>query len=513
MSINKNEILIFDTTLRDGEQSPGASMSIQQKVELAIQLEKLGVDIIEAGFPVSSPAQFAGVEAVSNAVKNPIIAALARAVNKDIEIAANALKNAKNKRIHTFIATSPIHMESKLNKKPAEVLKMAEDAIKFAKSFTDDVEFSAEDATRSDIAFLAEIVEAAINAGATTINIPDTTGYTIPTEYSYIFNELNKRVSNIDQAILSVHCHNDLGMAVANSLAGVQSGVRQVEVSMNGIGERAGNAALEEIVMALYTRKDYLGFNTNINKAEIFKTGKLLSSIIGMPIPANKAIIGKNAFAHEAGIHQDGVLKNRNTYEIMTPESIGRKSNDIVLGRHSGKHGFLSKIKEMGYGLKNESIENAYQRFLEVADKKRTVYDDDIIAIIEDEMQTAIPKTYKLKYLSFFGGANSIPTATIVLEKDDIETQEAATGDGPVDAIYRAIDRIIELDDIELVEYNLSAITGGTDAMGEVSVQIEYGGKRYSGRASSTDIVTASCRAYLNGINRILGILTSTGDK
>lgn len=502
---NKEEqVFIFDTTLRDGEQSPGASMSVQEKLELALQLERLGVDIIEAGFPVSSPAQMEAVQLISREVRGPAIAGLSRAVKGDLDAAAKAVGAAARGRIHTFIATSPIHMEYKLNKKPDQVLKMAVEAVKYARGFVDDVEFSAEDASRSEIGFLTEIVEAVIDAGATTVNIPDTTGYAVPDEYAAQIKALKERVRNIDKAVLSVHCHDDLGMAVANSIAGVQAGARQVEVSVNGIGERAGNAALEEIVMALRTRKDVLGLDTGITSEELYRTSKLLSSIIAMPIPANKAIIGKNAFAHESGIHQDGVLKERRTYEIMTPESIGRNASELVLGRHSGKHGFKSRLEELGYHPDEKSLDKAYRRFLEIADKKKEVFDDDLRALIEDEMHSAIPQTYKLKYVNFTSGNTSIPTATVVLEKDGRELQEAATGDGPVDAIYRAVDRITRIDDLQLEEYSLSAVTGGKDALGGVTVTVSYRGELFSGRGASTDVVLASGTAYVNAINRML---------
>ena len=500
----KNRVFIFDTTLRDGEQSPGASMSVREKLEIALQLERLGVDAIEAGFPVSSPAQMEGVMLVASELKRATVTALSRAVKPDLDAAAKALARAKHGRIHTFIATSPIHMKHKLNKEPAQVLQMAVDAVRYARGFVRDVEFSAEDASRSDFGFLAEIVEAVIEAGATVINLPDTTGYAVPGEYRRMFEEVIARAANSDRAVFSVHCHNDLGMAVANSLAGVSGGARQVEVSVNGIGERAGNAALEEIVMALATRHDAFNLATGIQTQEIFKTSKLLANIIGFPIPANKAIVGKNAFAHESGIHQDGVLKERSTYEIMTPESIGRKSSEIVLGRHSGKHGFVKKLADLGYELDKDAAEQAWQRFTEVADKKKEVFDDDLVAIIEDALHANVPETYRLEYVNFTGGNTSIPTATVVLLKGNERFQEAATGDGPVDAIYGAINRIVNVPGIKLEQYSLSAVTGGMDALGEASVNISHEGKTYSGRAAATDVVLASCRAYVNAINRML---------
>ncbi len=500
----KNRVYIFDTTLRDGEQSPGASMSVREKLEIALQLERLGVDVIEAGFPVSSPAQMEGVSLVASELRHVTVAAFSRAVKTDLDAAAKALAKAKHGRIHTFIATSPIHMKHKLGKEPDQVLQMAVDAVRYAKGLAPEVEFSAEDASRSDYGFLSEIIQAVIEAGASIINLPDTTGYAVPGEYMRLFKEVIEKTPNADKAIFSVHCHNDLGMAVANSLAGVLGGARQVEVSVNGIGERAGNAALEEIVMALSTRKDSFQLETGIKTEEIFRTSKLLSTTIGFPIPANKAIVGKNAFAHESGIHQDGVLKERSTYEIMTPESIGRKSSDIVLGRHSGKHGFTKKLAELGYEPDKDALEKAWMRFTEVADKKKEVFDDDLVAIIEDALHASVPETWKLEYVNFTGGNNSIPTATVVLVRNGERFQEAATGDGPVDAIYGAINRIVNVPGVVLEQYSLSAVTGGMDALGEASVSIRYQDRLYSGRAAATDVVLASCRAYVNAINRML---------
>lgn len=500
----KNRVYVFDTTLRDGEQSPGASMSVREKLKFAFQLERLGVDVIEAGFPVSSPTQMKGVSLIASELKHVTIAALARTLRADLDAAASSLAKARHGRIHTFIATSPIHMKYKLDKEPAQVLQMAVDAVKYARGLVEEVEFSAEDASRSDYGFLAEIVQAVIEAGATIINLPDTTGYAVPEEYQRLVGELMAKVPNANKAVFSVHCHNDLGMAVANTLAGVMGGARQVEVSVNGIGERAGNAALEEIVMALSTRKDSFKLETGIKTEEIFRTSKLLSTIIGSPIPDNKAIVGKNAFAHESGIHQDGILKERSTYEIMTPESIGRKSRDIVLGRHSGKHGFLKKLTELGYEPDKEALEKAWQRFSEIADKKKEVFDDDLVAIIEDALHASIPETWKLKYVNFSGGNTSIPTATVVLEKEGVCFQEAATGDGPVDAIYGAVNRIVNIPGVILEQYSLSAVTGGMDALGEATVTIRWEDELYSGRAAATDVVLASCRAYVNAINRML---------
>jgi 2-isopropylmalate synthase len=499
------KVLIFDTTLRDGEQSPGASMSVREKAELAVQLERLGVDVIEAGFPVSSPAQMEGVEAVAASLTHAAVAALARAVKGDLDAAAKSLKQAKRGRIHTFIATSEIHMQHKLGKTPAQVLQMAVDSVRYAKDFAAEVEFSAEDASRSDHQFLAEITAAVIEAGAAIVNLPDTTGYALPNEYAEMFLDV-RRLANVPPGvILSTHCHNDLGMALANSLAAVRAGARQIEVTINGIGERAGNAALEEAVMALITRRGSLMLDTGIQTKEIFRTSKLLSSITGQPISANKPIVGKNVFAHESGIHQDGVLKHRGTYEIMTPESIGRATGEIVLGRHSGKHGFAKKLSDLGYAPDADILEQAWRQFCALADKKKEVFDEDIAALFEDAMYANVPETYHVEYVNFTGGNTSIPTATVVMICAGERFQEAATGDGPVDAIYSAINRVIRIPDIKLEHYNLAAVTEGKDAQGEVSVRVSSGGKQYSGRATDTDIVLASCRAYVNALNRMQG--------
>jgi len=498
-----DRVMFFDTTLRDGEQSPGASMSVREKAELAIQLERLGVDVIEAGFPVSSPAQMEGVETVAASLTHVTVAALARAVKGDLDAAAKSIRQAKRGRIHTFIATSEIHMRHKLGKTPAQVLQMAVESVRYAKDFAAEVEFSAEDASRSDIQFLAEITAAVIDAGASIVNLPDTTGYALPTEYAQMFLEVQRLAKIPPGVILSTHCHNDLGMALANSLAAVQAGARQMEVTVNGIGERAGNAALEEAVMALITRRESLGLDTGIQTKEIFRTSKLLSSIIGLPIPANKAIVGKNVFAHESGIHQDGVLKHRGTYEIMTPETIGRATGEIVLGRHSGKHGFAKKLADLGYAPDAEVLEQAWQRFSALADKKKEVFDEDIVALFEDAVGASLPETWHVEYVNFTGGNTSIPTATVVMISGGKRFQEAATGDGPVDAIYSAINRVVKIPDIKLEHYNLDAVTGGKDALGEVSVRVSGGGKQFSGRASDTDIVLASCRAYVHALNRL----------
>jgi len=493
-------IYLFDTTLRDGEQSPGASMSIEQKYEMAVQLARLGVDAIEAGFPVSSPRQFDACRKIAATVEGPAITSLARCVDKDLESAYESIKDGKRKRIHTFIASSPIHMKHKLNKDPEAVLEMACKSVRWARQRVDEVEFSPEDATRSELPFLCRLVEKTIEAGATVINIPDTVGYAIPEEFGAFIRSIMEGVPNIDKAILSVHCHNDLGLAVANSVAAVKNGARQVEVTVNGIGERAGNAALEEFVMALNVRQDELPFSTGIDTRQLYHSSRLLSNIIGFPIPRNKPIVGENAFAHESGIHQDGMLKHRATYEIMTPEDVGRDASTLVLGRHSGKHGFRRRLEELGLVLSEEQLNQAYEHFLELADRKKEVYDDDLYVIVRDQLGEKLD-TYELIYFNFQSGNMAIPTATVRIKSEDRMLEEAATGDGPVDAMINAIDRAVGVK-AKLLEYNVHAITPGRQAIGEVSVTVQINGGNYIGRGSSTDIVEASARAYLNAVNR-----------
>jgi 2-isopropylmalate synthase len=493
-------IYIFDTTLRDGEQSPGASMSVEQKYEVAVQLARLGVDIIEAGFPVSSPQQLEACQLIARKVRGPAIAALARCVPKDLEAAYESIREAERKRIHTFIASSPIHMEHKLKKRPEEVVEMACRAVRWARERVEEVEFSPEDATRSELPFLCHLVQEVIEAGANTINIPDTVGYAVPEEFGLFIRRLMEGVPNMKKAVLSVHCHNDLGLAVANSLAAVRSGARQVEVTVNGIGERAGNAALEELVMALQVRRDQLPFTTGVDTRQIYVSSRLLSSIIGFAIPRNKPVVGENAFAHESGIHQDGVLKHRATYEIMTPEDVGRDASTLVLGRHSGKHGFARRLEELGLVLSAEEQEKVYRSFLDLADRKKEVFDDDLLIIVREELGEDL-QTYVLTYFNFQSGNTAVPTATVRIQAGEELMQEAATGDGPVDAMFNAIDRAIGIP-TKLLEYNVHAVTPGRQAMGEVSVSVEVGGRRFIGRGASTDIVEASARAYLNAINR-----------
>ncbi len=496
------KIVIFDTTLRDGEQSPGASLAIHEKLEIARQLEKLNVDVIESGFPVSSPSQFEATRLISQELKKPIIAGLARALKKDIDTCWEAIKFAARPRIHTFIGTSRIHMEGQLKKLPKEVLSLAVEAVKTAKSYTRDVEFSAMDAVRSDPAFLVEIFSAVIEAGATTINIPDTVGYAIPREFGELVHYIHDKVPNINKAVISVHCHNDLGLATANSLAAIKNGARQVECTINGIGERAGNAALEEIVMAIKTRPDLFCFETGIQAAELYRTSRLVSNLTGMMVQPNKAIVGANAFAHESGIHQDGLLKDYTTYEIMTPESVGFPGRRLVLGRHSGRHGFRKRLEELGYTLSDEELERAYQRFLEIADKKKEVFDEDLEAIIGEEKVTT-EEVYHLVYIHTTSGNQTIPTATIRLRRGEEVFQEAACGDGPVDAAYRAIDKITGIP-LSLEDYTLKAVTRGKDALGEVTVKVRSNDEIVIGRGTSTDIIEASVKAYMNALNRLL---------
>jgi len=496
-----DRVIVFDTTLRDGEQSPGASLSIKDKVQIANQLERLGVDIIEAGFPVSSQVQFEAVEACSAEVKNVSVCGLARTLEKDIASAWNALKGAVKPRIHTFIATSPIHMEHKLKKKPGEVLAMAVEAVKYAKSLVDDVEFSAEDAFRSDPGFLKEVVSAVIEAGAGTVNIPDTVGYAIPSEFGEFIRDIVENVPNLGDTVISVHCHNDLGLAVANSLMAVSNGARQVEVAVNGLGERAGNASLEEIVMALKVRKDFIGVETAVNTREIYRTSQMVSNLTGIRVQPNKAIVGANAFAHESGIHVDGLLKKRDTYEIMTPESIGLTDMKIVLGRHSGRHGFKKRIEDMGYRLSASDIDAAFERFLRVADKKKEIFDEDLAVIVEDEIDQA-PEYYRLEYFHISSGSSTIPTSTVRMIVGEEPRQESAWGDGPVDATFKAINAIAGIP-IKLGEYSLRAVTEGTEAMGEVSLRMLVNDLfTIVGRGASTDILEASAKAYVDGLNK-----------
>jgi len=498
--MSNERVAIFDTTLRDGEQSPGCSMNLEEKLRMARQLEALGVDIIEAGFPVASEDDFAAVREVAKTCRTPIIAALCRTTPIDIETAWEALSDAARPRIHTFVATSDIHLQHKLQKTREEVLEMARKAVRLAKNFTEDVEFSAEDATRSDLDYLCEIVEAVIDEGATVVNIPDTVGYTIPSEYHHIISTLKQRVRNIENATISVHCHNDLGLGVANSLAAISAGARQIECTINGIGERAGNASLEEVVMAMRVRRDLMPYKNNIVTEELYRSSQTLSNITGVLVQPNKAIVGKNAFAHEAGIHQHGVLKNRITYEIMTPESVGVKTNSIVLGKHSGRHALNKKYEEMGYQLDRAKLDKAYKLFTKLADQKKEIFEEDLLAILQDGI-AQIPEAYKLRVLQATAGTSKNATAMVTLGDDLGERTESAVGDGPVNAAFSAIDKITGMEG-KLLDYTVRAITQGTDAVGEVFVHVEFEDASYTGKAASTDIVDASVRAYLNALNK-----------
>lgn len=495
-------IKIFDTTLRDGEQSPGCSMNKEEKLEIAYHLERLNVDIIEAGFAISSPEDFESIQLIAEQVKNPIICSLSRARKADIQAAADAIKSAQSPRIHTFIATSPIHMEHKLKMAPNEVLQNAIEAVKFAKSFVSDVQFSAEDAGRSDRDFLIKVLTEVIKAGATTVNIPDTVGYQTPYEFGDLIRFLLENTPGIDAVTVAVHCHNDLGLASANSLMGVLNGAGQIECTINGIGERAGNTALEEVVMAIHTRSDVFNATTHIHTHEILKASRLVSNITGSIVQANKAIVGANAFAHEAGIHQDGVLKNRNTYEIMDAQIIGVKPTQLVLGKHSGRHAFSDKLKELGYQLSSEDLEKAFTRFKELADKKKTVSDKDLQSIVADEI-FQVPEFYKLQLIQIMSGNTTRPTATVQLLKGTDIIECAEIGSGPVDAIYRTIDRLIG-ETINLVDFVIHSVTDGTDALGEVTVRISEGDTIYTGRGSDLDVLVASAKAYIAAVNKML---------
>jgi len=497
-----NRIYIFDTTLRDGEQAPGFSMTVDQKIRMAKQLEHLGVDTIEAGFPIASEGDFEAVKKIAKEVKGCRIAGLTRTKKEDIDRAWEALKYAKHPLIHTFIATSDIHLEYKLQLSRQEALNTAVENVRYARSLAEHVEFSAEDAVRTDMDFLCQVIEAVIDAGATSINVPDTVGYSIPQEFGNIIKTIVERVPNLSKVILSVHCHNDLGLAVANSIAAVQSGARQVECTINGIGERAGNASLEEVVMILQTRKDLFGFKTNVNTTEIYRSSQLLTHLTGMAVQRNKAIVGANAFAHEAGIHQAGVMKHARTYEIMTPQSVGISESSLVLGKHSGRHALAKRYVELGYNLTKSELDRAYNEFKNLADKKKEIYDGDLIAIVEDKVND-IPATYILENLQVTSGTQLIPTATVKLRCGGKIMEDSSVGDGPVDAACKAIDRITHVQ-AKLINYSIQAVTKGKDAMGEVLVRIEYHDSSYAGKAASTDIVEASVLAYLNAINQII---------
>jgi 2-isopropylmalate synthase len=515
-----DRIIIFDTTLRDGEQSPGATLNVDEKLTIARQLARLGVDIIEAGFPYSSPGDFEAVQKIAQTVGiegGPTICGLARATRQDIQAAADALKPAFHPRIHTFLATSDIHLKHKLKKTRAEVLAIAPDMVAFAKSLVDDVEFSPEDAGRSDPEFLYEILEQVIDAGATTVNIPDTVGYAAPAEFGALIRGIKENVRNIDNAIISVHGHNDLGLAVANFLEAVKNGARQLECTINGIGERAGNAALEELVMALHVRRQY--FNpflgrpvnsqeplTKIDTRQIYKTSRMVSNLTGMLVQPNKAVVGANAFAHESGIHQDGVLKNKLTYEIMDAQSIGLTDNQIVLGKLSGRNAFRSRLKELGFDLTDQELNKAFVRFKELADKKKEITDWDLESIVNDEIQQT-PELFHLELVQVSCGNHACPTATITLRNPNgQELTDASTGTGPVDAVYKAINRVVNVPN-ELIEFSVQSVTAGIDAIGEVTIRLRHGDRIFAGHAANTDIIVASAHAYVNALNRLYAAL------
>ena len=500
-----DQLIIFDTTLRDGEQSPGASMTMDEKVRIAKALEKMRVNVIEAGFPIASPGDFESVKAVADVIKDSTVCGLARALDKDIERAGEALKNANSGRIHTFIATSPIHMQMKLRMEPDQVLEQAVAAVKKARQFTDNVEFSPEDAGRSDLDFLCRVIEAVIDAGAGTVNIPDTVGYNLPQQFGQLVYNLREKVPNADKAVFSVHCHNDLGLAVANSLAAVVNGARQVECTINGLGERAGNAALEEIVMAVKTRKDIFDCNVDhLDTTQITKASRLVSGITGFAVQPNKAIVGANAFAHESGIHQDGVLKNRETYEIMRAEDVGLTTNRMVLGKHSGRNAFRTRLSELGIEFKSETeLNDAFARFKKLADKKHEIYDDDLQALVTDASVEATNERVRLVALKVCSETGETPNATVTIEMDGTEKEGRSDGGGPVDAALKAIDKMVK-SHTELLLYSVNNITSGTDSQGEVTVRLEKGGRIVNGQGADTDIVIASAKAYVNALNKIL---------
>ncbi|MCW8962677.1 MAG: 2-isopropylmalate synthase [Gammaproteobacteria bacterium] len=504
MSKSDNDrLIIFDTTLRDGEQSPGASMTKEEKIRIAKALEKMRVDVIEAGFPIASPGDFEAVKAVANVVKDSTVCGLARALDKDIERAGEALKGANSGRIHTFIATSPIHMQEKLRMQPDQVVEQAIKSVRLAGKFTDNIEFSPEDAGRSETDFLCRIIEAVIDAGATTINIPDTVGYNLPHRFGSLVGELIERIPNSDKAIFSVHCHNDLGMAVANSLSAVMQGARQVECTINGLGERAGNAALEEIVMAVRTRQDMFECDVGLDTTQIMTCSRLVSGITGFPVQPNKAIVGANAFAHESGIHQDGVLKSRETYEIMRAQDVGLTANKIVLGKHSGRNAFKTRLHDLGIEFSSEEeLNNAFSRFKELADKKHEIFDEDLQALVSETNLCDICEKFKLVSLKVCSETGETPNATVTISDDGAETQGVSEGGGPVDAALKAIESIVS-SNADLQLYSVNNITSGTDSQGEVTIRLSKEGRIVNGLGADTDIVIASARAYLNALNKI----------
>jgi len=500
-----DRVIIFDTTLRDGEQAAGAALSVQDKLDIAKQLEKLGIDVIEAGFPISSPGDFEAVQLIAREIKKSSVCALAHANTEAIDRAWEAVKKAKKPRIHIFLSASDIHLLYQLKKTRDEILEISRDMVARAKRYTDDVEFSPMDASRTEPAYIYRIAEAVIKAGATTLNIPDTVGYAIPQEFGALIEGIFKNVPNISKAVVSVHCHNDLGLAVANSLEAIRRGARQIECTINGIGERAGNASLEEIVMALKTRSDFYHLSTNIDTTQIYKTSRLVSELTGFAVQPNKAIIGANAFRHQSGIHQDGIIKKAITYEIMDPRSVGIPSSSLVLGKLSGRHAFKERLAELGYIMDEESLKHAFQAFKELADKKREVTDRDIESVIAEELRT-VSEVYHLDHVEVSCGNHNIPTATVrLIAPDGQAVADAALGTGPVDAVYEAINRIVKVPN-KLTEFTVKSVTEGIDAIGEVLIRIESDGVSYTGRGADTDIMVASAKAYMNALNRLLAV-------
>ncbi|MDE1920374.1 MAG: 2-isopropylmalate synthase [Candidatus Omnitrophica bacterium] len=499
--MKNDKVFVFDTTLRDGEQAPGATMGPEEKLEIAFALERLGVDIIEAGFPVSSPGDFASVQNVARHIKDSCVCGLARSIVKDIDAVIEAVKPAKHKRIHIFLATSSIHLQHKLRKSQDEIVAMAVESVKYARKRMDNIEFSPEDASRTEKSFLYRILEEVIRCGATTVNIPDTVGYSTPEEYGAVIAGICNNVPNIGKAVVSVHCHDDLGLGVANSLAGVAGGARQVECTINGIGERAGNASMEEIVMSLRTRQDFYHLSTNIKTKEFYRISRMVSKATGFIVPPNKAIVGANAFRHESGIHQDGVLKERRTYEIMDPEDVGVPSTEgLVLGKHSGRHAFKDRLKGLGIDLPEVDLDKAFARFKDLADKKKEIYDEDLAAIVEDQGHMA-HVAYSLADLISTSGTNIAPEVTVTVLYKGKKRSQRSTGDGPVDACYKAIEALTKLK-IKLLDYGIKSVTQGKDALGEVTVKVAVEGETVIGRAASTDIIEASAKAYINAINK-----------
>ncbi len=505
-----NKLIIFDTTLRDGEQAAGGTLNVREKLEIARQLERLGVDVIEAGFPISSPSNFEAVRLIANEIRTPVVCALARAHPDDIDRAWEAIKEAEHPRIHTFLSASDIHLLHQLKKTREQILQMSQDMVARAKKYTDDIEFSPMDASRAEPEYIYQILEAVINAGATTVNIPDTVGYAVPDEFGNLIEGIFKNVPNIDRAIVSVHCHNDLGLAVANSLESINRGARQVECTINGIGERAGNASLEEIVMAIKTRNDFFGLTTNIDTRRIYGTSRLVSELTGFPVQPNKAIVGANAFRHESGIHQDGVIKMPITYEIIDPRTVGIPSSSLVLGKLSGRHAFKERLAELGYSLSEEDFNRAFSVFKELADKKKGITDKDIESLVAEEQRT-VSEAYHLDRIQVSCGDRGIPTAAVrLIDPDGQIMADAALGTGPIDALYKAINRIVGVPNV-LAEFSVKSITEGIDAIGEVLIRVESDGVTYTGRGADTDIIVASAKAYMNALNRLLTAKKTVG--